>query len=211
MRNLQLDFFYGRYVRQGFGFFDNLSMTGSFLAQREERVNQGGQGNPLAAVTHDRERTTTTGFSFFLDKQLPYRNSFLFGGDIYHDKVGANSYNFEPRAGDPTTGTVSIVRPRVPDGSRYILAGLYVQDAFEPVQNRLRLSGALRYNVGSYRARAADALASGDSGVMVSARGIAPACDLSLVEISSVLGKLNTVDVERYYDTDRYHLKDIGM
>lgn len=62
-----------------------------------------------------------------------------------------------------------------------------------------------------FGARAADALASGDSGVMVSARGIAPACDLSLVEISSVLGKLNTVDVERYYDTDRYHLKDIGM
>ncbi|MDQ3687936.1 MAG: ATP-dependent 6-phosphofructokinase [Acidobacteriota bacterium] len=62
-----------------------------------------------------------------------------------------------------------------------------------------------------FGACAADAVAAGDFGKMVSARGIAPACDLSLVEISSVLGKLNTVDVERYYDTDRYHLKNIGM
>jgi hemoglobin/transferrin/lactoferrin receptor protein len=151
LRNLQLDLFYGRFVKQGFGVFDNLSATVSYLAQREERVNQGGQGNPFAAVTHDRERTTTAGFSFFVDKLLPLRNSFLLGGDIYYDKVGARSYNFEP-----TTGAVALVRPRVPGGSRYVLAGLYVQDAFEAVPNRLRLSGALRYNVGSYRARASD-------------------------------------------------------
>ncbi len=62
-----------------------------------------------------------------------------------------------------------------------------------------------------FGSRAADALAAGDFGKMVSARGIAPACELSLVDISSVLGKLNTVDVERYYDTERYHLKGIGM
>ena len=62
-----------------------------------------------------------------------------------------------------------------------------------------------------FGARAAEAVAAGEFGRMVSARGIAPACDLSLVEIGAVLGKLNTVDVERYYDTDRYHLKGIGM
>ncbi len=62
-----------------------------------------------------------------------------------------------------------------------------------------------------FGARAADAVASGNFGKLVSARGIAPACDLSLINITDVLGKLNTVDVERYYDTERYHLKDIGM
>lgn len=62
-----------------------------------------------------------------------------------------------------------------------------------------------------FGARAADAVANGDFGKLVSARGVAPACDLSLVDISSVLGKINTVDVARYYDTDRYHLKGIGM
>ncbi|HEX8707625.1 MAG TPA: ATP-dependent 6-phosphofructokinase [Pyrinomonadaceae bacterium] len=59
--------------------------------------------------------------------------------------------------------------------------------------------------------RAADAVAAGEFGQMVSARGVAPACDLSLVDISSVLGQINIVDVARHYDTERYHLKGIGM
>jgi 6-phosphofructokinase 1 len=62
-----------------------------------------------------------------------------------------------------------------------------------------------------FGARAADAVAGNEFGMMVSARGVAPACDLSLVDISSVLGQINTVNVERLYDTERYHLKGIGM
>ena len=62
-----------------------------------------------------------------------------------------------------------------------------------------------------FGARAADAIAEGDFGKMVSSRGIAPACDLSLVDLSTVLGKIDKVDVDRLYDTDRYHLKGIGM
>ena len=46
-----------------------------------------------------------------------------------------------------------------------------------------------------FGARAADAVAAGDFGKMVSARGIAPACDLSLVSIATVLGKIDKVDV----------------
>jgi ATP-dependent phosphofructokinase / diphosphate-dependent phosphofructokinase len=63
----------------------------------------------------------------------------------------------------------------------------------------------------TFGARAADALAEGEVGKLVSARGIAPACELSLVEITSVLGRINTVDIERHYDTERYHMKNIGM
>ncbi len=62
-----------------------------------------------------------------------------------------------------------------------------------------------------FGARAADAVAENQFGTMVSARGIAPACELSLVDISEVLGRINTVDVDRHYDTERYHLKGIGM
>ncbi len=62
-----------------------------------------------------------------------------------------------------------------------------------------------------FGARAADALMEGAFGMMVSARGIAPACDLSLVDISTVLGRIAGVDVDRHYDTDRYHLKGLGM
>lgn len=67
-----------------------------------------------------------------------------------------------------------------------------------------RLMGAL------YGARAAEAIAAGDFGKLVSAQGIAPACTLSLIPITDVLGKLNTVDVKRHYDTNRYYLKGLG-
>lgn len=62
-----------------------------------------------------------------------------------------------------------------------------------------------------FGARAAEAVAGGRFGTMVSARGIAPACELSLVDLSAAQGTLNLVDVEKYYDTERYHLKDLGM
>jgi 6-phosphofructokinase len=62
-----------------------------------------------------------------------------------------------------------------------------------------------------FGARAAEAVAEGRFGTMVSVRGIAPACDFSLVDLSNVQGKMTLVDVERYYDTERYHLKGIGM
>ncbi|HEU4795873.1 MAG TPA: 6-phosphofructokinase, partial [Pyrinomonadaceae bacterium] len=62
-----------------------------------------------------------------------------------------------------------------------------------------------------FGARAAEAVAENQFGKMVSARGVAPACELSLVDISAVLGTINLVDVDRYYDKDRYHLKSIGM
>ncbi|MDX2032996.1 MAG: TonB-dependent receptor [Blastocatellia bacterium] len=151
LRNLMLDFAYGRYFKQGVGFFDNLSATVSYNSQREERVNQGGNGNPVAGITHDKERTSSYGFGFYLDKQSGTRNSFLFGGDIYRDVVDAPSYNF-----DPSTRVFTTVRPRVPNGARYVLAGIYAQDGFELLPNRVRLTGAIRYNVGSYRVRAAD-------------------------------------------------------
>ena len=62
-----------------------------------------------------------------------------------------------------------------------------------------------------FGARAAEAVAENQFGKMVSARGVAPACDISLVDITAVLGTINLVDVDRYYDKERYHLKSIGM
>jgi 6-phosphofructokinase 1 len=62
-----------------------------------------------------------------------------------------------------------------------------------------------------FGARAAEAVAAKEFGKMVSARGVAPACELSLVDISTVQGQINIVNVERDYDGERYHLKGIGM
>jgi 6-phosphofructokinase 1 len=62
-----------------------------------------------------------------------------------------------------------------------------------------------------FGARAVDAVVNGHFGKMVCARGLAPACEFSLTDLQCVLGKINTLDVARYYDTERYHLKDSGM
>jgi outer membrane receptor protein involved in Fe transport len=187
LRNLMLDFGYVRYLKQGFGFFDNFSSTVSFNSQREERVNQGGQGNPLAAITHDKERTSTVGLSFFMDKQFGKRNSFVFGGDLYRDRVDAPSFTFQPTSlADPQAGTVTLTRPRVPNGARYILGGLYMQDAHELIEKRLRLSGALRYNVASYRSRASNS-------PLVNGQPLFPDDSLRVADLSGRIGAVATL------------------
>src|SRR3979409_1312465 len=86
LRNLMNDFFYGRYLKQGAGFFDDASVTFSYNAQREERVNQGGQGNPFGDIAHQYERTQVFGVSGLLDKQSG-GNTFLVGTDLYRETV----------------------------------------------------------------------------------------------------------------------------
>ena len=46
LRDLSLDFFYVKYQRVGFGWFDQVTASYSYNPQYEERVNQGGNGNP---------------------------------------------------------------------------------------------------------------------------------------------------------------------
>lgn len=151
LRNLMLDFGYLRYVKQGFGWFDSGSFTGSYNSQREERVNQGGQGNPFGDITHQYERTTTYGASFFLDKQLGRNNTLLIGGDFYAEKLNSPAYIFNPVA-----NTVTLSRPRVPDEARFNSGGVYVQDQWDAIPERLRITGALRYSGMRYRVRAVD-------------------------------------------------------
>ena len=152
LRNLMTDTFYARLFRQNLGFFDNASFTFSYNGQREERINQGGNGNPAAAVTNQRERTNVLGFNFYLDKQFGDNDSFLIGADVYRDKIEAPAFSY-----DPVTRTFSNSRPRVPDGARYLSYGFYVQNIYTAIPDRLRISGALRYSVASYESRAANA------------------------------------------------------
>jgi hypothetical protein len=55
--------------------------------------------------------------------------------------------------------------------------------------------------------RAAQAVADGEFGHMVSARGIAPACRITMVDLKQAASGLRTLDVERFYDTERYFAK----
>lgn len=151
LRNLMLDFGYLRYVKQKFAGFDSASFTVSYNSQREERVNQGGQGNPLGDITHQYERTSVAGLSFFLDRELPFNNTFLIGGDFYHERVNSPAY-----LQNPVTRVVTITRPRVPDEAKFDSGGLFIQNAWQAIPDRLRVTGALRYSAAHYKVRAAD-------------------------------------------------------
>lgn len=151
LRNFMLDFAYARYDKVKLGWFDTFTAIYSFDSQREQRVNQGGNGNPNASISHEFERTNAHGVQAFAGKQWGVRNNLLLGGEFYHERIQAPSFGFSP-----LTGTSSLRRPRVPDNSRYNSGGLYVQDIVEAIPQRLRLVGNLRWSAASYRARAAD-------------------------------------------------------
>ena len=152
LRNLMTDTFYARLFRQNLWIFDNGSFTFSYNGQREERINQGGQGNPAGAITNQRERTNVLGFNFYLDKQIADRNTFLIGADVYRDKINAPAFST-----DPVTGTTTSSRPRIPHGARYLSYGFFAQNNFTAIPDRLQINGALRYSVASYESRASNA------------------------------------------------------
>ena len=149
IRNIMLDFGYLRWTGTGMGPFEQASATVSYNAQREERVNQGGNGNPLGAITHQYERTRVWGTSFFGARRVQ-RHDLLIGGDGYRERMASPAFTF-----NVMRGTTAESRPRVPDGARYVTYGLYLQDSWDALDNgRLRLSGAVRFGGASYNARA---------------------------------------------------------
>ena len=79
---MTLDLFYTRLERSGLGWFDHGAFTYSINSQREERVNQGGQGSNTAAIGHEPERTTSNGVQVALNKALSPRASLQVGGDV---------------------------------------------------------------------------------------------------------------------------------
>ncbi len=151
LRNFMLDFVTLRFDQVRAGWFDNVSIGYSFNTQREERVNQGGNGNANGTITHEPERTNVHGIHGFAGEQWGPRNNFLFGGDYYHEKLDALSYG-----ANPVTGVNKLRRGRVPDSARYKSGGVFAQDVIEVIPGKLRLVGNVRYSAAYYTARAAD-------------------------------------------------------
>jgi hemoglobin/transferrin/lactoferrin receptor protein len=151
LNDLSMDLFSARFELLGAGFFDHASIGYSLNNQREERVNQGGNGNPTATIGHEPERTTAQGVQGVLTKQFSPRNSLSFGGDVYFEKLTSDSFNV-----NPTTGAVSARRPRVPSGATFTQGGMFVQSIYDVKPDRVRLIGALRAGAAHYEAHASD-------------------------------------------------------
>jgi outer membrane receptor for ferrienterochelin and colicin len=150
--DLTLDLFYARVERHDVGWFDNVSGMWSINGQREERINQGGNGNPRATISHEPERTTSHGFTGLASRQISARQTFGIGGDIYFEKLTSVASNV-----NPVTSAETPRRPRVPSGATFHQGGVFAQTAFTAIPDRLRLVGALRAGGASYNAEAADA------------------------------------------------------
>ncbi len=151
LNGMTLDLFSARYEALGLGVFDHASFGYSLNSQREERVNQGGNGNPNATIGHEPERTTVHGLQAVLTKQFSPRHSFSFGGDVYFEHLTSESFNV-----NPVTGAVTARRPRVPDGATFTQGGVFAQSIYDLRPDRVRLVGALRFGGASYEAKASD-------------------------------------------------------
>lgn len=149
LRNLMLDFGYLRWQRFNAGPFQQFWVSGSYNTQREERVNQGGQGNPNATITHQYERTKAWGAQAQAERRWT-RNVTLIGGDAYFERMVSPAFTTRPSSAGATAS-----RPRVPDGARYDQAGVFLQHAWE-ASSRLRVSGALRWSGAWYDVEASD-------------------------------------------------------
>jgi outer membrane receptor protein involved in Fe transport len=152
LRNLMVDVFYVKYNRAEVGPFDQVTATYSFNTQREERVNQGGSGNPTASITHEYERMYSNGFQIKAISRVGERQELLIGAEAYPEHIKAPSYAY-----NPVTGATTVRRGRVPDQARYRSEGIYAQDAFEVVPGKLRVIGDLRYSGAHYRSDSKDA------------------------------------------------------
>ncbi len=152
LNDLTLDLFYVRLERMMSGWFDHASVTYSINSQREERVNQGGNGNPRATIGHEPERTTANGVQGSVSRELSSRQSLQIGGEFYLEGLTSDAFNV-----NPVTGAVSPRRPRVPSGASYRNVGVFAQTGYDLVTDRLKLVGAVRWGGMHYEARAADA------------------------------------------------------
>jgi hemoglobin/transferrin/lactoferrin receptor protein len=128
------------------------SVTYSFNTQREERVNQGGNGNPTATIGHEPERTTANGVQGSVFKQFSPRMNLRAGGEIYFEALTSDSFNV-----NPVSGAVSVRRPRVPSDATYRNYGIYAATNYVAVPDRLQLVGAVRWGGAHYESHASDA------------------------------------------------------
>ena len=150
LNGLSLDLFTARLEHLGGGPFDRVSLTYGLNSQREERVNQGGQGSATATIGHEPERTTAQSVALTARRDLSDRASFTVGGDVQFETLTSDAFNV-----NAVTGAMSARRPRVPSGATFRQGGVYAQGDVALVSDTVRLVGAARYGGARYKVSAA--------------------------------------------------------
>jgi outer membrane receptor protein involved in Fe transport len=129
----QLRFGYLRYEKLGWGALDTLSATFSANSQRDGlRRRTLRITDPL---TTEENQVDAFGYSAQATTHLGHRQAVVFGGEWFDEHISAS------RNVTSAAGTVQATRPLYPDGSRYGLGGLFLQD-------RVQLGSKLQATLG---------------------------------------------------------------
>lgn len=154
-----LDFFTARYDRAKFGFLDTVSLTFSFNGQRDDRTSQSinnASTGLRSKITDEYNRTNVFGYQAQATTALGNRNTLTFGGELYEEKIISRRTDF---AYNPSTDDFSIaseVRARFPNESGYQSIGIFAQDIFTFIPERLIGSFGIRYSNFRYRQTSSD-------------------------------------------------------
>ena len=132
----------------GVGWFDHASFTYSFNSQREERVNQGGNGNPTRddrprAGADDRPRPAGDA-----DQAAVAAPDADFGGDVTSKGSTSESFNVNPATGADLAAASARSRSARPSRR----AACYAQTAFDAVPDACGSSARCAYGGARYRA-----------------------------------------------------------
>ena len=127
----RLNFGYARYEKVRLGFLDSLSGTVSINSMVDGYIRQ--NLKPTDTIQRDNGRIDAMGYSVQGLTHFGRHNFLAFGGDTYREEVFSTRYTT-----NPVNSAVTQSRALYPNGSHYSTSGLFAQDTYEIIPNKLR-------------------------------------------------------------------------
>lgn len=148
----RLNFGYARYEKLGLGFLDSLSGTFSVNSMIDGYIRQ--NLRPTDVIQRDNARIDVLGYGVQALTHIGRNNFLAFGGDTYREKVFSTRYTT-----NPVTSAVTQSRALYPNGSKYATSGLFAQDSWDLIPNRLRMVAGGRLTFVGFETFAKDNIA----------------------------------------------------
>ena len=133
----RLDLIHARVERGRTGLFDMVSASFSVNRQDDGRLEQ---ARPASSIDSQVNTTTVFGYQGQGVRRVK-RHDLVVGGELNDERIAGTR-----RITDSMGATARLARPDIPDGTTYRTAGLFAQDAFEAVPQRLWLRGGMRFS-----------------------------------------------------------------
>lgn len=131
-----LDFALTRYAKTDVGTFDGFSATLSLNRQADGRFEQ---ARPTARLDRQSGTTTALGYQAQVNKNLRGRHQLIAGTEFYDEEISASRQLVEP------SGVVTASRPDIPEGTTYTNFGVFAQQTFDAIPDRLSMRGGVRF------------------------------------------------------------------